>query len=116
MPPTPISDGGMSIKKAIAYVIKQKEDRIAKSAKSTYVGRLKDFEKWMCKKNPRIKTITAVTKRMVIVYLEDTRVRTSDTTRNNYRADLRSAFQFLEDHDVTTRNVVAGIPMLKRGL
>lgn len=109
----PMNDGGMPIKKAMAYVIKQKVGRIAKSDESSYVGKLKDFEKWMRKNNPKIKTITSVTKRMVIGYLNDTLDRTSPTTRNNYKTDLRSAFQLLEDHDIITKNVVAGIPMLK---
>ena len=112
-PQVPVVDQGMTIKKAIAYVIKQKEQKIAKSGKSTYIGRLKDFEKWMRKHNPTTKTITGVTKRKVIAYLDDVLDRTSPTTRNNYKTDLRSAFQLLEDHEILNRNVVAGIKMIK---
>jgi hypothetical protein len=65
------------------------------------------------KKHPEIKSIEMLTKTVVIAFLNDVLQNTSARNRNNYRVDLSSLMQTLEDNEVVTLNFIKKIPVLK---
>ena len=50
---------------------------------------------------------------LIVYFLNEILERTSPRNRNNYRADLSSLFQALEDDDIIDGNYIKKIPVLK---
>ena len=107
---------GMEYTKALEFVLNQKIKQISDSGKSTFVSRIKDFELWIKETHPELKSINLVNRKIILAYLNHILDRTSARTRNNYKADLSSVFQVLEDNEIISKNVVKGIPSLKQSL
>lgn len=63
--------------------------------------------------HPEKKTINDLNKKIVTEFLNDVLDRTTARTRNNFRVDLSSIIQVLEDNDIVTNNFVKKIPVLK---
>jgi integrase len=57
--------------------------------------------------------IESITKKDVMLFLNDTLIRTSPRNRNNTRTDISSLFQVLEDNDIIKENFVKKIKVLK---
>ena len=103
----------MTLKEAFYFGLKLKEKLINAGTKRNYVNRIKNFLKWMGENYPDIKTIDQLKKRNVTEFLNEVLNRASARTRNNFRVDLSSIMQVLEDNEIVTNNFVKKIPVLK---
>ena len=68
---------------------------------------------WVENNHPRIKTIGEINKKLVMEFLNEILDRTSPRNRNNYRTDLSSIMQALEDNDIIKSNFIKKISVLK---
>lgn len=112
--PEPVAEETkMTLKEAFDFGLKLKEKLISARTKSNYENRVTNFLKWMFENRPAIKTIDELQKKDVAQFLNEVLYRTSARTRNNFRVDLGSILQALEDNDVITLNFIKKIPVLK---
>lgn len=93
--------------------LKFKEKLISDTTKRGYKNRLKNFLLWVEKKHPELKSISDIDKKVVMDFLNHILDKTSSRNRNNYRTDLSSIMQALEDNDIIPSNVIKKIPVLK---
>ncbi|GAA4240837.1 site-specific integrase [Winogradskyella psychrotolerans] len=103
----------MSIKEAFDFGLKLKEKLLSKTTKRAYENRIKNFLKWVEDVHPEISTIDKVDRKLVTQFLNHVLVNTSARNRNNFRVDLSSLIQVLEDNDIVATNFMKRIPVLK---
>ncbi|WP_159018072.1 tyrosine-type recombinase/integrase [Algibacter sp. L3A6] len=103
----------MSIKEAFNFGLKLKEKLLSKTTKRAYENRIKNFIKWVEDVHPEIHTIDKVDRKLVTQFLNHVLDNTSARNRNNFRVDLSSLIQVLEDNDIVATNFVKRIPVLK---
>jgi len=103
----------MTLKEAFAFGLKLKEKLIVPATKRNYENRIKIFLKWVKDNHPKVKTIDQLTKKIVSEFLNDVLDRNTARTRNNFRVDLSSINQVLEDNDIIPTNFIKKIPILK---
>jgi len=102
-----------TIKEAFEFALSQKEQLVTKKTITGYKSKKNKFLRWMEKNEPTIKTIDQLQKITVIKFLNDVLKDTSARNRNNYRVDLGSLLQTLEDNELVKRNFIKKIPVLK---
>lgn len=102
----------MTIREACDFGLKLKDNIVSPSTHRNYDNRLKNFIKWLLENYPEIKTIDQLSKRMVLHFLNEVLARTTARTRNNFRVDLSSIFQVLEDNEIISHNFIKKIPVL----
>jgi integrase len=104
----------VSIAESFVLGLKTKESVLSKTSFPSFSSNVKRFEKWLISKGiASTQSIIAITKKIVIEYLNDVLEKTSPRTRNNTRIDLGSLFQTLEDNEVITENFIKKINVLK---
>lgn len=103
----------MTLKEAFDFGLKLKENLIGVATKRNYENRIKNFLKWMNENHPELKIIDDLTKKVVSQFLNEVLGRTTARTRNNFRVDLSSIMQVLEDNDIIPNNFIKKIPILK---
>lgn len=109
----PLEEIKMTLKDAFAFGLKLKEKLISSTTKVSYENRVVNFLKWIEENHPEISTIDNLNKKIVNKFLNHILDRTSPRNRNNYRGDLSSIIQTLEDNDVIENNFIKKIPVLK---
>jgi integrase len=65
------------------------------------------------KNYPKVTHINQLSKNIVVQFLNHVLQRTSARSRNNYRLELSSLMQALEDNEIVVSNIVKKIPVLK---
>ncbi len=103
----------MTLKEAFDFGLKLKEKLLSKTTKRAYENRIKNFLKWVGEKHPEKTTVDKLDKKLVTEFLNHVLDNTSARNRNNFRVDLSSLVQVLEDNDIVTINFVKKIPVLK---
>lgn len=103
----------MSIKDAFDFGLKLKEKLLSKTTKRAYDNRIKNFIKWISETHPEVTTIDKVDRKLVTQFLNHVLDNTSARNRNNFRVDLSSLIQVLEDNDIVPTNFMKRIPVLK---
>ncbi|WCO02286.1 tyrosine-type recombinase/integrase [Psychroserpens ponticola] len=103
----------LSYKVAFTKGLKYKEKLISDTTRRSYENRLKNFLLWVEKHHPELKAITDIDKKVVMDFLNHILDLTSPRNRNNYRTDLSSIMQALEDNDIISSNFIKKIPVLK---
>ncbi|WP_417291250.1 tyrosine-type recombinase/integrase [Corallibacter sp.] len=103
----------ISINEAFLRGLKLKDKLLSDTTKKSFKNRIKTFTDWINDNHPEKKTIADIDKRVVMDFLNEILERTSPRNRNNYRADLSSLFQALEDDDIIDGNYIKKIPVLK---
>ena len=103
----------LSYKEAFIKGLKYKEKLISDTTRRSYENRLKNFLLWVEKHHPELKAITDIDKKVVMDFLNHILDLTSPRNRNNYRTDLSSIMQALEDNDIISSNFIKKIPVLK---
>ena len=103
----------LSYKEAFVKGLKFKEKLISDTTRRSYENRLKNFLLWVEKHYPELKKITDIDKKLVMEFLNHILEETSPRNRNNYRTDLSSIMQALEDNDIISSNFIKNIPVLK---
>ncbi|WP_431137375.1 tyrosine-type recombinase/integrase [Psychroserpens mesophilus] len=103
----------LSYKEAFIKGLKYKEKLINDTTRKGYENRLKNFLLWVEKNHPDLELITDIDKKVVMEFLNYILEETSPRNRNNYRTDLSSIMQALEDNDIISSNFIKNIPVLK---
>ncbi|WP_412983896.1 tyrosine-type recombinase/integrase [Pontimicrobium sp. IMCC45349] len=93
--------------------LKLKQNLVSERTLKDYKGRVGKFINWINEHFSEVKTIEQLTKKMTMAFLNDVQVRTSARNRNNYRIDLGSIMQVLEDNEIMLVNFMRRIPVLK---
>jgi integrase len=108
-----VKESIMTFNEAFTFGLKQKEKLINDTTRRSFENRLKNFSKWIEKHHPDLELITDIDKKMVMEFLNYILDETSPRNRNNYRTDLSSIMQALEDNDIISSNFIKNIPVLK---
>lgn len=104
----------VTIKEAFELALKIKQSVLSKTSFPGFSSNIKRFEKWLDANNVSgDKSVFAITKKVVITYLNEVLENTSPRTRNNTRVDLSSLFQVLEDNEIIKENFIKKINVLK---
>ena len=103
----------MTLKEAFDFGLKLKEKLVSPRTINDYKNKVKKFLKWMHINRPTVKSIGELTKKDLAQFLNEELFRTSARSRNNFRVDLGSILQALEDNDVIAFNFIKKIPVLK---
>ncbi len=104
---------GKTITEAFDFALIIKKKVVSATTYKGYAGRLKALQQYLKSNYPEVKYIEELTKNMVVQFLNAVLQRTSARSRNNYRIDLSSLFQTLEDNEIITSNFIKKIPVLK---
>jgi len=102
-----------TLRVAFDFGLKIKEKLVNPRTLRNYENRIKSFLEWLNENHPEIKFIDELNKKDIAQFLNEVLYRTSARTRNNYRLDLGSILQALEDNDVIELNFIKKIPVLK---
>jgi integrase len=108
-----VEENKMTLREAFDFGLKIKENLVSSRTFKTYQNRIKNLLLWFEKNRPTIKYIDQITKIDIVQFLNEELYRTSARTRNNFRLDLGSIFQSLEDNDIIEANLIKKIPVLK---
>ncbi len=111
--PVKVEKPAIGLKEAFDFALKLKEKIISDSTKRGYTNKANNFIDWLMKNYPDIKTIDQLSKGAVISFLNKILQNTSARNRNNYRVDLSSLMQTMEDNDMVKMNIIKKIPVLK---
>ncbi len=102
----------MTIKEAFEFGLKLKEKLINSTTKRGYKNKVKQLLKWMDKNHPRIQSIRSLDKKIITAFLNEVLTNTSARNRNNFRTELGSIMQVLEDNEKVRENCFKKIPVL----
>ncbi|MGR7813385.1 tyrosine-type recombinase/integrase [Lacinutrix undariae] len=108
-----VKEPSMSIKDAFAFGLKLKEKLLSKTTKRSYENRISNFLKWIKESHPEVTNIDQLNRKLVTGFLNHVLDNTSARNRNNFRVDLSSIIQVLEDNDIVPTNFIKRIPVLK---
>ncbi len=103
----------MTLKDAFEFGLKLKEKLLNNTTKRAYENRIKNFLKWIQNEHPKITYIDELDRKLVTTFLNHVLDNTSARNRNNFRVDLSSLIQVLEDNDIVPVNFIKRIPVLK---
>ena len=103
----------MSIRDAFDFSLKLKASVIGERTLKDYEGRSNKFIKWLEIERPKVTTIDQVNKNVINSFLNAMLSATSSRSYNNYRTDLSSLMQTMEDNDLIVSNPVKKIKALK---
>ncbi|WP_282136362.1 tyrosine-type recombinase/integrase [Seonamhaeicola maritimus] len=103
----------MTIKQAFDFGLKLKEKLVSERTHKDYKNKINTILTWLEKNHPELKTIEALDKKVVSAFLNHILDKTSPRNRNNYRVDLSSIMQVLEDNEMIASNFIKKIPVLK---
>jgi hypothetical protein len=95
-----IVENQTTINEAFNFAIKLKEKQVNTTTIKSYKGRVKNFLSWLNEVHPNINYINQIDKKIILSFLNHVLTKTSVRNRNNYRTDLGSLFQTLEDNDI----------------
>lgn len=102
----------MSIDEAFKLGLKLKEKTVSERTLQDYTNKVRSFLEWLENEHPEIKRVDKLNKSLFQNYLNSVLARSSARNRNNYRTDLSSVVQVLEDNDVIKKNYLKKIKKL----
>ena len=102
-----------TIKEAFEFALSLKKNVVNPRTYTEYDSKQKKLQAFIKKQYPQIIYIDQLTKNMVLQFLNSVLQRTSARSRNNYRLDLSSLMQILEDNEIIKSNMVRKISALK---
>ncbi len=108
-----VEEESMTLQVAFDFSLKLKEQLLSPTTLRGYKNKLKNFLQWLEKHHPEIEKIQQLNKKLVSDFLNDVLLKTSPRNRNNFRTDLSSLLQVLEDNDIVRQNFIKKIPVLK---
>lgn len=103
----------MNIKEAFDFALTIKKSVVNDRTYRGYSNRVKNLLDWLTKNRSDLKNITDLKKSDVQKFLNSLLQDTSARNRNNFRVDLSSLMQTLEDNEIIPLNFIKSIPILK---
>ncbi len=108
-----VEESSMSINEGFEFGLKLKEKLINSTTKRGYENKVKQLLKWIDKNYPALESINSLNKKIVTSFLNQVLDKTSARNRNNFRTELGSILQVLEDNEIIQENFIKKIPVLK---
>lgn len=103
-----------TIKDAFDYALRKKNTVLSENSYSDFKTRIKKFKRWLIENGiDELQSIETITKKVVIIHLNEIAETTSARNRNNTRSNLLMLFKVLEDDEIITDNFVDDIAVLK---
>jgi len=106
-------ESSMQLQEALDFGLQLKEKLVSERTIRDYKNKIDNFVKWVDENHPSIKQIHQLNKKSITEFLNAVLTKTSARNRNNYRTELSSVLQVLEDNDVIANNFIKKIPVLK---
>lgn len=103
----------MQLREAFNFGLQLKAKLVSERTIRDYKSKVDNFIKWIKENHPSLEQIHQLNKNIVTEFLNAVLVKTSARNRNNYRTDLGSILQVLEDNDIIPINFIKKIPVLK---
>ena len=103
----------LSTLEAIDKAMEIKKMHMTASSFVRFTSDINKFKDYLKNNGFERRFITSVTKKTVTDYLNEVLQKVSARSRNNYRTNIGTIWQTLEDEGIIERNFVAKIPMLK---
>ncbi|RSK40400.1 tyrosine-type recombinase/integrase [Mangrovimonas spongiae] len=104
---------GTSLEKAFDLSLHLKKNVVGDRTLRDYRAHADKFISWLKEEHPNITTINLVDKAIIMRYLNEVLSRSSARNCNNYRTNLSSLMQTMEDNDIIPANHVKKIKALK---
>ncbi|WP_372744157.1 tyrosine-type recombinase/integrase [Lutibacter sp.] len=102
-----------TIEEAFQFALLIKKKTVGIRTHSGYSSRVKLLQEYIVENYPEITHINQLTKNVVVQFLNEVLQKTSARSRNNYRIDLSSLMQTMEDNEIIATNFIKKIPVLK---
>ena len=102
-----------SIREAFEFGLSIKKNVLSKTSYNGYQGRINRFLTWLDENGNSKDSISTLTKKTIINYLNFVLENTSASNRNNTRTDLSSLIQTLVDNELMKENFIKNINVLK---
>ncbi len=102
----------INIAQAVELALKNAQATMRESSFKDYKSRINKFEKWLDNNGFSGRSVQAITKKTVLIFLNDVLEKTSAKNRNNTRSNLSIFFKYLEDNEYIAENFVSKIPVL----
>jgi integrase len=109
----PSNNVARTLQEAFDFALNLKTKIVSERTLNEYSGKVKNLIDWLNLNHPDLKYIHQLNKHVLVSYLNDILSRTSARNRNNYRVDISSVLQVLEDNDIITVNFMKKIKVLK---
>ena len=109
---TPENDG-LPLREAFDYSLKLKEKIVNERTLKDYMYSTNGIIKWIEENRPEITTITQLSRKVSMDFLNDILLKTSSRNRNNNRLNLSSLLQTLVDNEIILSNPMSKIKALK---
>jgi len=106
-------EASMSLREAFDFSLNLKKNQISNRSLKDYEYTTNALVKWVNTNCPTIKTIDQFDKKVAQKFLNHILSKTSPRNRNNYRLNLSSLFQVLEDNEIITYNPIKKINALR---
>ncbi|WP_411895461.1 tyrosine-type recombinase/integrase [Winogradskyella sp. A2] len=106
------SKGLTTITEAFEIGLKLKEKSISERTYKDYKNKINTFKKWLENNYPNITTTDQLNKKVFQDFLFDKLTTSSARNRDNYRTDLSSVMQVLEDAEIIKENYLRRIKKL----
>ena len=103
----------MTIREAFDFSLELKAKVINERSLKDYFYSTNAVVKWVKENKPKIKTIDQFTKKIALEFLNSVLLKSSARNRNNYRLNLSSLMQTLEDNEIIASNPMRKISVLK---
>jgi integrase len=112
-PKIEIEETKKTINEAIEFALNLKKQTLNQTSYRGLNNRMNNFIEWTKKNHSKLKRIEDLNKKIITEFLNFQLEKTSARNRNNFKADLSSIFQLLEDNDIILNNFVKKIPTIK---
>ena len=110
---TSVEDPKMNLREAFDFSLTIKAKEISANSLKDYMYTTNAVVKWAKENHPRLKTIDQFNKTYAVKFLNAVLLRSSSRNRNNYRLNLSSLLQTLEDNEIIESNPIKNIPVLR---
>lgn len=111
--PQDVATNQKTIMEAFEFALSIKSKTVNERTSKDYKYKYLNFIDWLKKEHPAIVTIDQLQRNVLQQYLNSILQRTSARNRNNFRADLNSLLQVLEDNEIIQTNIAKNITILR---
>ena len=102
-----------SVNDAIAHALEIKKLQMKPESFTRFKSDINKFQSYLFRNGFKNRYITSVNKKTVTAYLNEALKEVSPRSHNNYRTNIGTLWQCMEDEGIVERNIVKSIKLLK---